>query len=66
MGEVLLCSVLFLSGRQIPSLLGDMAYQLCDELYNWLCWSCATCTSPVVQLGKQMSRRNGAGLGGRA
>ena len=49
MGEVLLYSILFLSRRQIPSLLGDMAYQLCDELYNWLCWSCATRQTDVSE-----------------
>lgn len=46
MGEVLLYSILFLSGRQIPSLLGDMAYQLC----NWWVTSCITGCVRVVQL----------------
>lgn len=44
MGETLLYSVLFLSGRQIPSLLGDMAYQLCN-----LANRCLGETEPVLE-----------------
>ena len=46
MGEVLLYSILFLSGRQIPSLLGDMAYQLCNSANR-----CLGETEPALEEG---------------
>lgn len=60
MGEVLLYSILFLSGRQIPSLLGDMAYQLCNSANR-----CLGETEPPLEGGHNKGpdlRRHGPSL----
>lgn len=56
MGEVLLYSILFLSGRQIPSLLGDMAYQLCNSANRCLGETEPALEEGIIKVGPSQAR----------